>query len=54
LIGEHRPGFGAVLDTGVHFSAFIQQQLDEIEMVHVALANRIIAVLDIAVVRSDV
>ncbi len=54
LIGENRAGLGAVLHPGIHIGAFVQKELDEIQMIHVALADRIIPGFDIAVVGGKI
>ena len=54
LVGEHRARLGAVLHARVHVGALVEQQLDEVEVIHVALADRIIAVLDVAVVGREI
>ena len=54
LVGEHRAGLRAVLHAGVHVGAFVQKELDELQMIHVALADRIIAGFDIAVVGGQI
>ena len=50
LVREHCTGLGAVLHPGVHIGPFVQKELDVIQMIHVALADRIVPVFDIAVV----
>ena len=54
MVRKHGPCFRAVLDSRVHIGAFVDQQLDEVEVIHVALAHRVIAVFDVAVVRGKV
>ncbi len=54
LVGENRAGLRAVLHPGIHVGAFVQKELDEIQMIHVALADRIIAGFDIAVVGGQI
>ena len=51
---EHGSRLRARAHARVRIGAFRQQQLDVLEVVHVGLASRIVAALDVAVVRRDV
>ena len=54
LVREDRARLGAVLHAGVDVGALVEQQLDELQVVHVALADRIVAAFDVAVVGREV
>ena len=54
LVREHRTGLRAVLHPGIDIGPVVQKELDEIQMIHVRLADRIISGFDIAVVRSQI
>ena len=54
LVGEHRPDLGAVFHPGIDVGALVEEQPDEIQVIHVAAADRIIAVLDVAVIGGQV
>ena len=54
LVREHGACLGARVHARVHVGSAVDQLLDDLEMVHVGLARRIIAALDVAIVRRDV
>ena len=54
LVGENRTGLGAVFHPGIHIGALVQKELDEIQMIHVALTHRIIPGFDIAIVGGKI
>src|SRR6267142_5327135 len=54
LVRKDRPHFGAVLYAGIDIGALVEKQLDEIQMVHITLADRIIPGLDIAVIGREI
>ena len=54
LVREDRSSFRAVLHPRVHVGALVQKELDELQMVHVALADRIIPGLDVTVVGREI
>ena len=54
LVGEDRAGLRAVLHPGIHVGAFVQKELDEIQMIHVGFADRIISGFNIAVVGGEI
>ena len=54
LVREHRARLRAVLHARVDVGALVEQELDELQVVHVALADRIVARLDVAVVGGEI
>jgi len=54
LIRENGPGFRAVLHASVDVGALGDEQLDEIEVIHIRFTDRVVAVLDVAVVRREI
>jgi hypothetical protein len=54
LMRKDRPGLGARLHPRVHVGAVGKQQLDELEVIHIGPAGRIVAAFDIAVVGCNV
>ena len=54
MVCKHGARFRAVFDSSVHIGAFVDQELDEVEMIHIALGHRVIAVFDVAIVGRKV
>src|SRR4051794_31334298 len=54
LIGEYCPRFRTVLDASVNVGALVEQQLDEFEMIEIALANRIIAGFNVSIIGGQI
>src|SRR6185312_170163 len=54
LVREDGASLGGIFHAGVYVGAFVEEDLDVIEMVHVRLADRVIARLDVAVVGGKV